>query len=115
MNPADFVFDSGPSNAEKERKAKLVCATCPVQRPCLEYALENVSDPGVWGMTTLPERRKMRRRKRRDPELTTDQARGRACPTCKTRTPTVRTYRGQVECMDCGARWVDLAAGAEGG
>ena len=37
-----------------------VCRSCPVRRPCLEYALAT-GDPGVWGGTTAKERRRLRR------------------------------------------------------
>ncbi|PHV66983.1 WhiB family transcriptional regulator [Williamsia muralis] len=39
-----------------EAQAKSVCHTCPVQRQCLEHAL-NVGEPyGIWGATTPKER-----------------------------------------------------------
>jgi WhiB family redox-sensing transcriptional regulator len=34
---------------ERERRAKAICATCPVQRPCLDYALEIREPHGIWG------------------------------------------------------------------
>lgn len=41
--------------------AKRVCAMCPVRRQCLEYALSMEENPvGVWGGTSVQERRKMR-------------------------------------------------------
>lgn len=43
--------------------AKRVCATCPVQSPCLEYGLtHNVA--GIMGGMTIPERKKERRRRK---------------------------------------------------
>ena len=38
-----------------ERKAKALCARCPVRRECLEYGIEE--DYGIWG-GTLPSERK---------------------------------------------------------
>jgi WhiB family redox-sensing transcriptional regulator len=42
----------------KER-AKKVCARCPVARECLEHALANDEEFGIWGGTTPKERRAM--------------------------------------------------------
>jgi WhiB family redox-sensing transcriptional regulator len=39
-------------------KAKMICASCVVRTPCLEYALKN-KDYGVWGGLTSNERRKV--------------------------------------------------------
>ncbi|MBV8160632.1 MAG: WhiB family transcriptional regulator [Acidimicrobiia bacterium] len=41
--------------------AKRVCATCPVQRECLEFALLSHEEFGIWGGTTGRERRRMRK------------------------------------------------------
>ena len=40
-----------------ERKAKALCARCPVRRECLSYALKRNEDHGIWG-GTLPSERK---------------------------------------------------------
>jgi WhiB family transcriptional regulator, redox-sensing transcriptional regulator len=48
--------DAGP--------AKAVCASCPVQSPCLEYALAVREPEGVWGGHTFVERRSILRRRR---------------------------------------------------
>jgi WhiB family redox-sensing transcriptional regulator len=45
--------------------AKAVCRSCPVQEPCLEYALETNQTNGVWGGASEEERRIIRRRRRR--------------------------------------------------
>jgi WhiB family redox-sensing transcriptional regulator len=54
--------------AEKERgsakrvriaAAKSVCRTCPVQRPCLKWALDVEEPFGVWGETTPEERKQI--------------------------------------------------------
>ena len=44
------------------RKAKEVCAGCPVRDPCLRWALETGVDHGVWGGLSEEERRSMKRR-----------------------------------------------------
>ena len=38
-----------PSDGVGVEVARRVCATCPVKEPCLEYALRNGIDHGVWG------------------------------------------------------------------
>jgi WhiB family redox-sensing transcriptional regulator len=44
--------------------ARRICATCPVKAPCLEYALANGIDHGVWGGASERERRRIARRRR---------------------------------------------------
>jgi WhiB family redox-sensing transcriptional regulator len=46
--------------------ARQLCATCPVKEPCLEYALRNRIDHGVWGGTSERERRRILRQRRLD-------------------------------------------------
>ncbi len=41
--------------------AKAVCATCDVQHACLQVALDNGENYGVWGGTTPAERRELLR------------------------------------------------------
>ena len=43
-------------------RAKEVCGECPVNRACLDYALETNQDSGIWGGTSEEERRILRRR-----------------------------------------------------
>ena len=33
----------------RERRAKAICAVCPVRTPCLDYALEIREPHGIWG------------------------------------------------------------------
>lgn len=46
--------------------ARRICAECPVKAPCLEYALLNRIDHGVWGGTSERERRRIARQRRLD-------------------------------------------------
>jgi WhiB family transcriptional regulator, redox-sensing transcriptional regulator len=41
-------------------RAKRVCANCPVQAPCLDWALATGQKLGVWGGTAEGERRVLR-------------------------------------------------------
>lgn len=49
--PDPDVSTTDPFFAERRGidAAKAVCETCPVADPCLEYALSNRIDQGVWG------------------------------------------------------------------
>lgn len=48
-----------PSDGVGVEVAKRVCADCPVKAMCLEYALDNRIDHGVWGGTSERERRRI--------------------------------------------------------
>lgn len=54
------VSEKGPGARQADR-AKAVCARCPVRAACLEYALDNALDHGIFGGTTETERRTLRR------------------------------------------------------
>ena len=53
-----------PSDGVGVEVARRICATCPVKSPCLEYALRNGIDHGVWGGASERERRRIARRRR---------------------------------------------------
>ena len=53
-----------PSDGVGVEVARRICATCPVKSPCLEYALRNRIDHGVWGGTSERERRRIMRQRR---------------------------------------------------
>lgn len=55
-----FFLDAGGS----PRHARALCGGCPVQVPCLEYAVALPSLEGIWGGTTADERREIRQRGR---------------------------------------------------
>ena len=59
----DLFFPVGTTGMALDQieSAKAVCTACPVQRPCLEYALATNQDSGVWGGTSEDERRVLRR------------------------------------------------------
>ena len=59
--PPDMFF---PSDGVGVEVARRICADCPVKSPCLEYAMANHIDHGVWGGTSERERRRIARRRR---------------------------------------------------
>jgi WhiB family redox-sensing transcriptional regulator len=59
--PPSLFFPSDGVGVEIARK---ICATCPVKERCLEYALVNRIDHGVWGGSSERERRRILRRRR---------------------------------------------------
>ncbi len=58
------VGTTGPAVSQIEA-AKEVCRACPVQAPCLEFALVTNQDSGVWGAASEEERRQLRKHHRR--------------------------------------------------
>jgi WhiB family transcriptional regulator, redox-sensing transcriptional regulator len=62
VDPAMFF----PSDGAGVERAKRVCATCDVASACLEYALRERIDHGVWGGASERERRRILRRRRQD-------------------------------------------------
>lgn len=59
----DLFFPTGSTGTaiDQIEAAKAVCRSCPVQDPCLQFALETNQEPGVWGGTDEAERRQLRR------------------------------------------------------
>jgi WhiB family redox-sensing transcriptional regulator len=53
-----------PSDGVGVDSARRICVDCPVKAPCLEYAIENHIDHGVWGGTSERERRRLARQRR---------------------------------------------------
>ena len=53
-----------PSDGVGVEAARRICATCPVKEPCLEYALTNRIDHGVWGGASERQRRRMAKKRR---------------------------------------------------
>lgn len=60
---ANLFFPSGSTGAvlAQLQAAKAFCRSCPVQRDCLEFALETNQEDGVWGGADETERRRLRR------------------------------------------------------
>ena len=60
MDPAIFF----PSDGIGVQVAQRICADCPVAEQCLQYALDERVDHGVWGGKSERERRRILRRRR---------------------------------------------------
>ena len=67
----DLVLFFGPDGERpaqkdvRERKAKAICAQCPVRAACLDYALTRPEKYGTWGGLNEDERASERRRRMR--------------------------------------------------
>ena len=59
----DLFFPVGTTGAAVDQiaAAKAVCDVCSAKESCLQFAIENNQDSGVWGGTSEDERRKLRR------------------------------------------------------
>lgn len=60
LDPAIFF----PNDGVGVQVAQRICAECAVRAECLEYALVNRVDHGVWGGASERERRRLLRRRR---------------------------------------------------
>ncbi len=60
---ASLFFPVGSTGAAvgEIEAAKAVCRTCPVQEPCLDFAIETNQETGIWGGTSEDERRVLRK------------------------------------------------------
>lgn len=52
-----FPEDWAEDYDEVKKKALTICTRCPIQKECLEYALEADEEFGVWGGKTAAQRR----------------------------------------------------------
>lgn len=84
--PPEVFF---PSDGVGVEVARRYCAECPVKAPCLEYALENHIEHGVWGGCSERERRRIARTRRGLPARTNASQPGAA----QTGAPTARVSR----------------------
>lgn len=62
-HPPETFF---PSDGVGVIVAQRICSTCPVAERCLEYALDERIDHGVWGGASERERRRLLKARRRD-------------------------------------------------
>jgi hypothetical protein len=64
-----------PETSSGVKLAQQVCAGCPMRSECLEHALVNNLDHGVWGGESERARRRIRRQRRWDAEQAVELAR----------------------------------------
>lgn len=57
-----FPISATPASSAQVKRAKLICASCPVRSACLSYALTHRQEQGIWGGLTEEERRRIPRR-----------------------------------------------------
>jgi len=50
-------FERKDEKEQRETRAKAICATCSVRKPCLEYALRIREPHGIWGGLNEVERK----------------------------------------------------------
>ncbi len=50
-------FERKDEKDDRERRAKAICSTCSVRKPCLEYALRIREPHGIWGGKSESERK----------------------------------------------------------
>ena len=52
-------FERKDEKETREARAKAICATCPVRRPCLDYAIRIREPHGIWGGLNEVERKQL--------------------------------------------------------
>ena len=52
-------FERKDEKLDRERRAKAICATCAVRRPCLDYAIKIREPHGIWGGLSEGERKRV--------------------------------------------------------
>lgn len=60
---ADLFFPDGHTHIQRILAAKEVCASCPVQPVCLDWALDAREPHGMWGGLTEDERKSLLRKR----------------------------------------------------
>lgn len=53
--------ERGTPARRRDQRAKAVCATCPVSKSCLDWALASREPYGIWGGMTPDERARLER------------------------------------------------------
>jgi len=52
-------FERKDEKELRENRAKAICATCPVKKPCLDYAIRIREPHGIWGGLNEVERKQV--------------------------------------------------------
>lgn len=58
-DPNAFIPEGRGSGELLYIESRQICARCPVKTECLQYALDNGEDYGMWGGTTPQERKEL--------------------------------------------------------
>lgn len=58
--PTHWWFPDVGHAKDQATRARAICATCPVQEPCLDHSLSRM-EVGIWGNTNVKERQALRR------------------------------------------------------
>ena len=53
-----LFFQDSRGDSTTSNVAKAICQTCPHIQPCLDYALDNDEQHGIWGGMSIRQRRK---------------------------------------------------------
>ncbi|MGH9135858.1 MAG: WhiB family transcriptional regulator [Acidimicrobiales bacterium] len=53
------TFERKDEKLDRERRAKAICATCAVKKPCLDYALRIREPHGIWGGLNENDRKRL--------------------------------------------------------
>lgn len=108
---ADSTVDFFSQDTKEKKKAKAICAECPVQFLCLQNALDNAERFGVWGGADELELRKDQAiNSAGEPHIST-QGKIR-CPNCGPlstkylKVITRHRTRTDIQCSNCGLHWV---------
>ena len=64
---ADLFFPVSEEDTDRIEAAKTICSHCPVRAACLQFALRQGEDEGIWGGLTAAERREVAVLRRRGP------------------------------------------------
>ena len=56
-------FERKDEKESREARAKAICGSCPVRRPCLDYALRIREPHGIWGGLSEVERKQVLERR----------------------------------------------------
>lgn len=63
-DPEVFFPEKGSGTSTDIKLAKTICAGCPVRQQCLDYALDNDIEYGIWGGLSAQRRRPLQRARR---------------------------------------------------